>query len=413
MIALLWSAIAVQFALIAASLILAMLANASSQSAAGDLVGSLAFGIGTLAFPTVGALILIRRPSQLVGRLLGVVALGWALANAGSAYASYALASRPGTIPGAEWALWLSGSSWTIVVSQGVLLLLLLVYPTGALPSASWRPIAVLVGAWAVGTALAIAFAAGSTDDRLAVGILNPVAAPEPTGTMLRALAGPLQLAFIVLFALAAVSLVLRFRSSRGIERQQLKWMAAAAIAAAVLVGTALALLLLGLDDAGATDGIVGSWLLGFVIVGTLSLALLPIAIGIAILRYRLYDIDVLINRTLVYGGVSALLAATYLSAVVLFQALLRPFTSGNELSVAGSTLLVVALFQPLRRRVQGAVDRRFYRSRYDATHTLDVFAMRLRDEVDLDSVRADLLDVVRDTVRPAHASVWLRERAR
>jgi hypothetical protein len=142
-----------------------------------------------------------------------------------------------------------------------------------------------------------------------------------------------------------------------------------------------------------------------------LGFVVLPISVGIAILRYRLYDIDLLINRTLVYGLLSAALAATYVTGVVTLQAALRPLTDGSEVAVALSTLLVLALFAPLRRRIQAAVDRRFYRSRYDAARTLDAFGERLRDEVDLESVRADLLDVVRDTVRPAHASVWLRER--
>lgn len=146
---------------------------------------------------------------------------------------------------------------------------------------------------------------------------------------------------------------------------------------------------------------------------GALSYTIIPIAIGIAILRHRLYDIDVVIHRTLVYGAVSVILVATYLAAVVSLQTALRPFTAGTDLAVAVSTLIVVALFQPLRRRVQDAVDLRFYRARYDAARTLDAFTARLRDEVDLASVRADLLDVVGDTVRPAHASVWLRDARR
>jgi hypothetical protein len=134
-----------------------------------------------------------------------------------------------------------------------------------------------------------------------------------------------------------------------------------------------------------------------------------PIAVGIAVLRYRLYDINVLINRALVYGTLSALLIAVYVAIVLLLQTVLRPFTSGSELSVAVSTLATLALVQPLRRRIQEAVDRRFYRARYDAERTLDAFSVRLRDEVDLDNVRADLLDAVQRTMQPIQSSVWLR----
>jgi len=143
------------------------------------------------------------------------------------------------------------------------------------------------------------------------------------------------------------------------------------------------------------------------------GVAVPAVAIGIAILRDRVFDIDVLINRTLVYAGVSALLGGAYVAGVVLFQAALRPLTGGSELAIAASTLLVVALFQPIRRRVQDLVDRRFYRARYDAARTLDAFSSRLRNEVELDAVRADLLGAVGETVRPAHASVWLREPGR
>jgi hypothetical protein len=141
-----------------------------------------------------------------------------------------------------------------------------------------------------------------------------------------------------------------------------------------------------------------------------LLLLLVPVAVGVAVLRYRLYDIDLLINRTLVYGTLSATLIAIYVATVILVGAALRAFTSGSEFAVAVSTLATLALVQPLRRRIQEAVDRRFYRSRYDATRTLDAFSVRLRDEVDLDAVRGGLLDAVRETVQPAHASVWLRE---
>jgi hypothetical protein len=134
---------------------------------------------------------------------------------------------------------------------------------------------------------------------------------------------------------------------------------------------------------------------------------------GVAILRYRLYDIEVIIRRTLIYGSMLAVLAAAYLGGVVIVQSILRTFTSGSEISVAASTLLTIALFQPLRSRMQRAIDRRFYRSRYDAARTIDAFAEQLRDEVDLDAVRVHLLGTVGQTMSPTHASLWLRERAR
>jgi hypothetical protein len=192
----------------------------------------------------------------------------------------------------------------------------------------------------------------------------------------------------------ASWSLVLRFRRSTGIAREQIKWLAYSAVP---------------LVAAGFVSAIVpdkpGQVLFAFLLLSV------PVAVGIAVLRYRLYDIDLLINRTLVYVTLSATLIAVYVAGVILFQAALRLFTSGSELSVAASTLATLALFQPLRHRIQDAVNRRFFRSRYDATRTLDAFSLRLRDEVDLDAVRAGLIDAVQRTVQPAHASVWLRAR--
>jgi len=199
-------------------------------------------------------------------------------------------------------------------------------------------------------------------------------------------------LTMIPVMGSASWSLVLRFHRSTGIEREQIKWLAFSAVPLAVA----------GLASAVLPDK------LGQVVFVFLLLSV-PIAVGVAVLRYRLYDINVLINRTLVYGTLSATLIATYVASVILVGAVLRPFTSGSELAVAVSTLATLALVQPLRRRIQNAVNRRFYRSRYDAVRTLDAFSARLRDEVDLDAVRADLIDAVHHTVQPAHASVWLR----
>ena len=189
---------------------------------------------------------------------------------------------------------------------------------------------------------------------------------------------------------------MVRFRRSRGVERAQLKWLTYTAV---ITFGLLLIPFLVPpgwIKTLAAATSVFG-------------VGLLPVAIGIAITRYRLYDIDVLIRRTLIYAVLSAVLLATYVGGVGLLQTVLAPLTAGSGVAVAISTLAVVALFQPVRRRIQNAVDRRFYRATYDAERTLDSFAGRLRDEVDLESVRADLLHAVRETVQPAYASVWLR----
>jgi hypothetical protein len=198
-------------------------------------------------------------------------------------------------------------------------------------------------------------------------------------------------LIFVALFAAAVVSVIARFRAARGTERQQLKWAAS---------GFAFSAIALGLSNVAGFEDL--GWILG--------VGVIPAFIGIAILRYRLYDIDLLINRALVYGALSASLLAAYAASVLVLSALLRPLAGSSDLAVAGATLAVVALFAPLRRRFQSAVDRRFYRSRYDAGLTLDAFSARLRGQVDLDGVRTDLVAAVQDTLRPVHVSLWLRE---
>ncbi len=190
----------------------------------------------------------------------------------------------------------------------------------------------------------------------------------------------------------ASWSLVLRFRRSSGIEREQIKWLALSAVP---------------LFTAGLVSAVLPDKLSQVLFV--FMLLLVPVAVGIALLRYRLYDIDVLINRALVYGATTAGIAIAFFAGIVVLQSALRPVTGGSQVAVAASTLISIALFQPLRRRMQAAVDRRFYRSRYDAGRTLDAFSVRLRDEVDLDAVRGELVDAAARTVQPAHASVWLR----
>ncbi len=233
---------------------------------------------------------------------------------------------------------------------------------------------------------------------------------PGEAGSLVRVLSNWLVFGFVPLFALAAISLVVRFRRSRGAERQQLKWIAATVpIIVALVGGTYLVGALIGAGPVSDDPENVGGPVLLLVAAGVLSPGLLPVAIGLAILRYRLYDIDVVIRRTLVYGALTAILAAAYVGTIALFQLGLSSFTARNQLAVAASTLLVAALFQPLRAAIQRAVDRRFYRRKYDAAKTLETFGARLRSQVDIESLRAEVVAAARETVQPRQASLWLR----
>lgn len=408
----LWLAIVAQFGLILASLILTALSLPPDASLAEGLAGSVGFAVLTAIFPAVGAICLLRRPSQPVGWLLSVVALGWTLANAAGGYARYArTVPDPVTLPGVEWALWLTGGSWPILLSQGVLLFLVLLFPTGSLISRSWRPVAWLVVGWTALSTIAAAFASGPLEDILNLGIANPAGAPGQVGAVLRAINGWLLYGFLALYAVAAFGLLLRFRRSIGVERQQIKWIAAVApigvVLMAVVYGTVA---LIGGGSLSTGSQQVDGPALLLVVGAFLSVGLLPVAIGVAILRHRLYDIDLLINRTLVYGGLTATLAAAYVGAIALFQIGLQSFTRESQLAVAASTLVVAVLFQPLRSAIQRAVDRRFYRRKYDAAKILEAFGARLRSQVDLATLSAEVVAAARETVQPRQASLWLRE---
>jgi hypothetical protein len=285
---------------------------------------------------------------------------------------------------------------------------LLIVFPDGRPPSPRWRIGLALIGAnTVIGT-----LSSGSSPERSALGPpLFAAFGPENGAALVSEIQGVSSLAMFALFAAGAVALVLRTRRSRGIERQQLKWISLAGVfVVAANVATAIAFFspLRALDpEAPFPAALFG----GVPVVA--ALVAVPVTAAIAILRYRLYDVDLLIKRTFVYGATSAAIAASFFLGILGLQALLLPLTSGSELPIAASTLISFALFQPIRRRIQDAVDRRFDRSRYDAARTLDAFADRLRDEVDLDALRAELLGAVGTTMAPAHASLWLRERAR
>jgi len=283
---------------------------------------------------------------------------------------------------------------------------LVLLFPDGTLPSPRWRPVAWIAGLTLVAVPVLIALSSQKLENSALPALDNPLAWKRGTH-FLEALTFVTLPLIPLSFLAAASSLVLRFRRSSGVERLQLKWLATAGAVVALLYLLAMAASLATLVppfQSGAK-----AWVSATQTAAIVSFMLLPTAIAVAILRHRLYDIDVVINRTLVYGALTLTLAASYAGSVLLLQGLLSPITQQSDLAVAASTLLVAALFQPARRRIQSAVDRRFYRSRYDAARTLDAFATRLRSELDLDAIGSDLRSTAVNAVHPEHVSLWIR----
>jgi hypothetical protein len=348
--------------------------------------------LATLSASTVGAVLVSRRPRHPVGWLLLALALSLIVTAAAAQYLVYGLLVHPGALPGARYAaLYYPATVFTALALIGFVLLLT---PTGSLPSPRWRW-------WARGVVAA-----------LVVLLVVVTLAPAPLDPRYQATGGPFEfrgfsgavlvanqvaLAVTVLaVVVAAGSLVVRFRRARGTERQQLRWVALAAALVSLAGVVVLASLATGVP--GAPD-LLG-WAAG------ICVAALPVAIGAAVLRYRLYDLDRVISRALAYGVLTVLLGGAYAGVVLGFGQLLR---QDSSLVVAGATLAVAAVFQPARRRIQRAVDRRFDRRRYDAAQTIQAFSARLRQEVDLDTLTADLLAVVDRTMQPTQASLWLR----
>lgn len=345
-----------------------------------------------LAFPSVGAYIAWRRPDHPIGWIFCLVGLTVVVGVAATEYVHRATLTEA-ELPAFIWVAWLGNSTWVVGLGLGLTLVLLL-FPTGRVPGPRWRPVLWLSLSVIVVAGLAEATAPGVLDGYEAAGLRNPLGLPEvwtPISDLVRGL-GPVVL--LLLGLASAVSLVLRFRSARGVERQQLKWFLYPAWI--VIVGLALLNIF--------QNRLSAAW---YVLL--LGMGGMPLAAGIAILRHRLFDIDLLINRTLVYAAVTVTLGAVYVASVIALQGLLSGFAGGGSLAVAASTLAVAALFQPVRRRIQRAVDRRFYRSRYDAQRTLERFSGRLRDEVDLERLTTELASSVEESLQPASVSVWLR----
>jgi hypothetical protein len=349
------------------------------------------FGLAFVGYAAVGALIVARHPRNAVGWLFCAVGVAVPASSLVYAYATYGVATDG--LPADELAAWVfawSGDSLLILV-----VLLLLLFPTGRFLSQGWARFGVATMALAAASAVVTALDPGPLYNFDTV--VNPIGV-DAAGGLLDAL-GVLRAGFSITFVVAAVSLLARFRAAGAIERQQIKWLAAAVAFSAVMVLTLVVLEASIETDRGMAEVVTS-------VVALLALAPIPAAVGIAMLRHRLYDVDVVIRRTLVYGALTATLAAGYLGCVLLAQLVIG---AKSELAVAASTLAMAALFRPARSRIQALVDRRFYRRRYDAARTLEAFGGRLRDEIDLDAVGADLRAVARDTLQPAHVSLWLR----
>jgi hypothetical protein len=356
-----------------------------------ELSVDVAFWVPFLAFASVGAVVVARRPGNRIGWLCWAIGFGITVASWGSKQVWVVLANQDRS---SAWALLPQLGTMTYLGTLlGLVPFLVLLFPTGRLLSPRWRPVA-----WAIGLVLGLYLTAllltpGPIDLGLRDNPDNPLGLESAEG-LLRTIQTMAGIAAPALVLAALASLVVRFRRARGEERQQLKWFTFVVVADLVL--------LVGVAE--RVGPVLGP------LVFPVGLSMIPIAIGVAVLRYRLYDIDRIINRTLVYGLLSALLAAVYAGVVlVLVQLSGGIATTPPNWAVAGATLAAAALFQPARRRIQATVDRRFNRRKYNTATTIEVFSTRLRDQIDLDTLASELLAVVDQTMEPTRASLWLR----
>jgi hypothetical protein len=362
----------------------------------GGPLGSLSFPAPGIAigFPLVGALIASRRPENPVGWVMLLVGVGGALTLASGVYGYAALISRP-SLPGEDWAYWVSSWVWTAAFVP-LVTVLLPIFPQGHLPSRRWRAVVA-----AAVVALVTIMVAGAVVDPIETPALNGRTVPNPLGFGWPAASAVQGVAYAVTLALmvvCVVGLVRRYRAARGVLRLQLSWFTYS-------FAIALVFLILNFMTGGSTHEPVASVVAG--ILASAGFAFVAVGVGIAILRYRLYDIGRVINRTIVYSLLTAVLVGLYAVLVVGIGSLLGGTSS--PVLIAGATLVVAAVAGPARRRIQALIDRRFSRRKYDAERTLAEFGARLRDEVDVDELRGLLSRTAERTVQPASVRVWIR----
>jgi hypothetical protein len=345
-----------------------------------------------IAFSTVGALVASRRHENPIGWLFCGGALVWSLGELALEYGVYSLVTAPGSLPAGVWVAWFG--AWARGIGGFFMVLfLLLLFPTGRLPSRRWRVVAWAAMGYVALFTLVSWLSPVSQDFRLS-SVRNPLGFDLQVVNLI---AGVVYVSLPLLLLASGAAVIVRFRRSRGDERQQIKWFA---YAVAVMVVLFTLGFLLGLTQV----------VLVAPLVFAVPLTGLPVAAGIAILKFRLYDIDIIINRTIVYGSLTVMLVTLYFGTIVVLQRLFVALTGEKStLAVVASTLIIAALFNTLRRRIQSFIDRRFYRSKYDARKTLEAFSSRLRDETNLEALRGDLVGVVNETMQPAHVSLWLR----
>jgi MFS family permease len=385
-----WSLVLLSVLLLVAGLSFALMTRSSVPERPYD--GLVTLSVLALAFSVVGAIIASRQPRNAIGWIFGGVGVTIGFSSFGGNYAEFWLASGFGMGALGETAAWFASWSWTILVYLPTSFLLLL-FPDGRLPSPRWRPVAWCAVLGLIGFLAGYTLEAGPLEDFPQ--ITNPYGVDS---LILEAVAVAGAILASASMVASAVSLMVRMRRAGRVERQQIKWLAygGALAVGAVFVG-----------------GVISIWI-GEVGYALTSIGLLgvPIFTGVAIIRYRLYEIDIVINRTLVYSALTAALVAAYFGGVATLQALFRAFTGQEQqpqLAIVVSTLAIAALFDPLRRRIQSFIDRRFYRRKYDAQKTLEAFSVKLRDETDLEALSDDLEGVIRETMQPAHVSFWLR----
>jgi len=362
------------------------------------VASTLLSGLFGLGFVALGLLVAYRRPGNPVGWIIAGAGITASVSDFVERYALYTLSTNPGSLPGGDMMAWLS--NWIFIpVLFAAPAMLFLLFPDGSLLSRRWRPVFWLVILTTL-AAITTSIFQPVINDPPFEGVANPLGF-SPPGALMALLSYVGWPGMAASFLVAAIAMILRLRRSRGVERQQLKWLAAAAAVLPLASASGVVLYYLGYDS-----------IAGYFAV----FAIIPIflAAGYAILRYRLYDIDLLINRALVYGPLTAMLLAVYFGGVATTQAVFHALTGQEQfpqLAVVVSTLAIAALFNPLRRRLQASIDRLFYRKKYDAARTLEGFSAKLRDETDLDELNDSLVSLVRDTMQPTHVSLWLHPR--